>query len=194
MPEESMTSRQSWAIFCLSGYEVRDTDIAKSGASDIISKLKANDPHAIVLIEGCGGKKVNDKPKNVNDWQALYDKAHKAGHEAATNHKPVPMTVVERANPLDDSSQIVKQYEPISDGVCGFAWINIRPGTHSFCKWLKKNELASTDSYYGGLSVWVGDYNQSYEKKRAYAGAFSKIVNEHAPDSKLQAMPMSRMD
>lgn len=180
---DNMTNRQSWAIFTNYGYDVRDTDISFDEASNLISASKNQDQQAIAEnlqwlseIEGAVKKRESAKPKK--DWQAIYDLAHKAGHEAATGMVPEPMTVVERANPLDDNSEIVKQYEPIADGVCGFAWINVKPGNSSFANWLKKNDLARKDSYYGGVTIWVGDYNQSYEKKMAYAGAFAKVLKD----------------
>ena len=45
---------------------------------------------------------------------------------------------------------------------CGFAWVNVKPGTSKFAKWLKEKELASKDSFKGGVTIWVGDFNQSY--------------------------------
>lgn len=198
---KEMTSRQSWAIFCISGYDVRNTKIKSEDASKIIGNLKSDDPHknaeAIVSIEDCGGTKKKDASGSSNkdqDYRAIYEEACEAGHKAATNHKPTPMHVVQRANPLDDSSEIVHRYEPVSDGVCGFAWINLKPATHSFAKWLKKNDLGRKDSYYGGRTIWVFDYNQSMEKKSAYAQAFASVINKHFADNKFQAFPMSRMD
>jgi hypothetical protein len=121
--------------------------------------------------------------------QALYDKAHAAGHAAAEAHSPRPMVVVEHENPFDDNSPIKKIYEPILAGVCGFAWINIRPGNSSFASWCRKQGRGHK-SYYGGWDVWVSGYGQSYEKKLAYAKAFAKVLNEAG----IKAYPGGRLD
>lgn len=198
---EKLTPRQSWAIFTLAGYDVRESDLNKDEASDIISYFKGNDTdfdedELIKIIEEAGGvKKKDTKVKKTNMYRDLYDEAHAAATKKAEAHSPVPMTVVEHSNPLDDSSPIARVYEPVSDGVCGFAWVNIKPGNHPFCNWLKKNDLGRTDSYYGGVTVWVGDFNQSMEKKEVYAGEFARIINKAFDNVKnFNARAMSRMD
>ena len=57
-------------------------------------------------------------------------------------------------------------------------------------KFLKKNDYARPDSYYGGVSVWVGGYNQSMERKAAHASAMAKVF----ADAGINAYSMSRMD
>ena len=79
------------------------------------------------------------------EYAAIYDEAWKAGVAAATDTVPVPMQVVQRANPLDDKSPIVKAYEPVYDGVCGFAWVKVKPANSPFAKWLKANGKVSRD-------------------------------------------------
>jgi len=190
-----MTPRQSWAIFTMAGYDVRGAEIDKDEASEIIGLLKEGETEAAIdLLENTEGaiKKGDSKPQI--DWQEVYNKANDAGKKAAEECKPTPMVVQQRANPLDDNSEVVKEYGPYADGVCGFAWVNIRPGNHSFCNWLKKNDIASRDNYYKGVSMWVHDYDQSMEKKRAYGIAFSKVINDEIDDGKIEAMCMSRMD
>jgi hypothetical protein len=217
---EQMTSRQSFAIKCASNLDVRELEISYDEASNIIKTLNKDEEFYALQVEdllkrGAKGtpkpfkkyegkkskgtkatKKIQStlvKPKKKSKDQAhqeLYDRADKAGREAAEACTPVPMHVVERANPLDDSSPIVKQYAPVMSGVCGFAWVSIKPATSSFAKWLKKNELGRPDSYYGGLTVWVSNYGQSMEKKEAYAGAFAQVLR----DAGFKAYSMSRMD
>jgi hypothetical protein len=75
--------------------------------------------------------------------------------------------------------------------VCGFAWVNIKPGNSAFANWLKMKKIARRDEYYGGVTVWVSDYNQSMERKMAYAGAFARTL-EAAGLKRVYAM--SRMD
>lgn len=125
-----------------------------------------------------------------SESMALYAKADAAGRAAADACVPQPMYVVQRANPLDDNSPIVKAYAPVMSGVCGYAWINISPGNSTFARYLKEQGLGDRDNYYGGVSVRVYGYGQSYEKKAAYAGAFAKVLQEAG----IRAQSMSRLD
>jgi hypothetical protein len=125
-------------------------------------------------------------------FQTLYDKARSSGLFAGQEVKPRPMVVVEHANPLDDHSRVVNQWH-VPEGVCGFAWINLRPGNHPFCNWLKKQGLGRRDSYYGGVTVWVQDFDQSHTRKVSYAHAFAQVINE-AKLGSLTAHPGDRLD
>jgi hypothetical protein len=200
-----MTKRQSWAIYTIYGYDVRDSSLTYEEAYDLVGAAKVefegwDKDELIKIIDEAGGvKKREGKPK-VN-WESLFGHADQAGYEAANKHKPTPMTVVERANPLDDSSEIVKQYEPIADGVCGFASIVIRPGNHPFVNWIKKNDalvkkanLYGGKHYYGGYSLSVMGFNQSYEKKSEYARAFCDTVRNAVDDDKLELYVDKRLD
>lgn len=112
------------------------------------------------------------------DFAPLFAKAAAAGKAAADAAIPAPM--------------IVSGYEndPVMDGVCGFAWVNIKPGTSAFARYLKAQGLARTDSYYGGVSVWISYGGQSYTRKYAYASAFAAVLN----DAGIKAFAMSRLD
>lgn len=122
--------------------------------------------------------------------KALFARAHKAGLEAAKAVTPVPMHVVEREHPLDDSSRIIKRYAPVMSGVCGFAWIIIKPGNGSLARHLKKLGLARSSDYYGGVMVSISDHGQSYERKIAHAAAFADVLK----DAGIKAMSMGRLD
>jgi hypothetical protein len=91
------------------------------------------------------------------------------------------MVVQQRADVMDDTSPVVQQWV-VPDGVCGFAWVKVRPGNCSFALWLKKHKGGRTD-YYGGIVLWVSAYNQSMEKKLAYARAFAGVVKEAGVDA-----------
>jgi hypothetical protein len=203
MTTRDITKRQSWAIFSIYGYDVRESDLTFDEASELIGAAKDNfdgwnQEELVSIIEESGGKlkkKVDPKVNKSNMYRDLYDEADKAGREAVSNTTPTPMIVRQHSNPLDDSSEVVKEYGPILDGVCGFAWINIKPGNHPFCNWLKKEGLARKDSYYGGVTIWVHDFEQSLEKKQAYAQAFAKVINKAFDNiPKFNALAMSRMD
>jgi len=120
----------------------------------------------------------------------LFARAQEAGRIAAEAITPEPMYVVRRENPLDDTSPIVKRYPPVLDGVCGFAWVLIKPGNSSLARQLKALGLARTDSYYGGVSIWISGYGQSYERKLAHAAAAAKVFQEAG----VKAMSMGRLD
>ena len=125
-------------------------------------------------------------------WQELYDLADAAGHAAATRAKPTPMVVTQHENPMDESSPVENSWY-VSEGVCGFAWITLRPGTHSFVKWMSKEGL-SRSAYGGGHQIWVSGYNQSMDRKFAYASAFAAILTEAFAGTKVEVYAQSRMD
>ena len=117
------------------------------------------------------------------DYQELYDKAYSAGKTALTECVPTPMTVV------SEFGGEKKVYHE-AGGMCGFAWINVKPGTSPFSKWLKKTGKGSK-SYDGGLDIWVHDGGQSIEKKTKFAEAFAKVLRENGIE---RAYANSRLD
>ena len=117
------------------------------------------------------------KPKDIFESE-LFERAHQAGMVAGTGHTPEPMYLVERENPFDDNSPVIHAYEPVMDGVCGFAWVNVKPGTSRFARWIRNTNHGRSDDYYGGTTVWVRYFNQSYERKLAYAEAFAEVLKE----------------
>lgn len=120
--------------------------------------------------------------------ESLYTQAHDAGNNAVTQTTVTPMIVSQQANPLNDSSETIKQWV-VNDGVCGFASVIIKPATSKFAKFLVANQLARKH-YAGGVSMSIRDFNQSLTKKEAYAYAFSKVLN----DNGITAYVDSRMD
>jgi len=113
--------------------------------------------------------------------EALYSQADQAGKAAVESMQVRPMVV---------SDPDTNQRWYVEDGVCGFAWIKIRPAKGEFVKWLKQNKIGRTDSFEGGYMIWVHAYNQSMEKKHAYAKAFAKVLEQNG----LKAYAFSRMD
>lgn len=130
--------------------------------------------------------KINNKAKEAA-FQNLFTEAYIAGQEAGISLKPRPMSLVNtdiRGNPLPNS--------PVyhcNEGMCGFAWVVIRPATSSFARWLRKNNLART-GYTGGLHISISDHNQSIERKLAHARAMAKVFCNAGFD----AYPDSRLD
>lgn len=127
--------------------------------------------------------------KRDRDFQILFNNARIAGLEAGQKAGVIPMVVQEHANMADDNSPVVKQYF-VEGGVCGFAWINIRPGNCPFANWLKKNGHVRGKAYEGGVNIHVFDFGQSMQRKMAYASAFAKVLS----DAGIWAWAQDRID
>ncbi len=56
----------------------------------------------------------------------IYIQAHNAGNSAVQAATITPMVVTQKANPLNDSSDTVKQWY-VEDGICGFASVIVKP-------------------------------------------------------------------
>ena len=76
-----------------------------------------------------------------------------------------------------------------AQGVCGFAWV-VFAGNTSFGKYMLECGLASKRYGSPGLSMWISEYGQSYEKKRAYAQGYASVLQAHG----LKSHSGSRMD
>jgi len=109
------------------------------------------------------------------EFSRLTNEADKAGIKAGQDVVPTPM--------------LIKGYEPIADGVCGFAWVTVRPGNCSYAIWAKKN-CGFRKAYNGGVQLWISDFNQSMTRKEAYAQAFAKTLRAEG----IEAYAGSRMD
>ena len=110
----------------------------------------------------------------------------KAGHGCT----PTPMVVGQPTTPLGNDIDYEKDTYYVADGVCGFAWVNIKPARGKFVKFLKDNNIGRKDCYYGGYTVWVSEFGQSMHRKENYARAFTSVLRENG----LTAYNMSRMD
>ena len=134
----------------------------------------------------------------------IFDKALQAGNDALNACIPIPMVVQLHKNMAVDSSDVIQSYH-VPDGVCGFAWINIRlknTATRRFINALKKAGLATADInsrngepfkksfYHGGYMYWIHQGNQSMQKKEAFAHAFAGVLLNEG----IEAWTGSRMD
>ena len=120
--------------------------------------------------------------------QEIYQQAHEHGNLAVKMAFVTPMVVQQRENPLNDDSKVVREYF-INDGVCGFANVIVKPANSKFAKFLVANGLGRK-SFSGGVSMSIRDFNQSLQKKEAYAHAFSRVLNDYG----IKAYAESRMD
>lgn len=110
------------------------------------------------------------------EFAAIWNEAVEAGNAAGKAVNPEPMHIV--------------GYAPIADGVCGFGWVVVYPGNCSFALWAKKNHGADAE-YGGGMNVyWVHEFNQSYERKYAFAQAFAEVLRKHG----IKAAGRGRLD
>lgn len=127
--------------------------------------------------------------KRDAEFVALFDRAEAAGLAAGMARRPRAMVVQQRASVFDDASPVVQEWhEP--EGLCGFAWVSVRPGTSSFARFLTRTGRGRTDSYAGGVSIWIGAHGQSYERKEAHANAMAQVLR----DAGLRAYADSRLD
>ena len=97
-----------------------------------------------------------------------------AGFDAGQQATPETMIVTQHTNQLDDTSPVAQQWI-VPEGPCGFAWVNVSPGNSSFARWLVKNGHAHK-AHRGGVDIWIGAHGQSYERKRAHAGAMADEI------------------
>ena len=134
------------------------------------------------------GEKAEERKAQQDCFRILYEEAHSAGMSAGGSHVPQPMVVEQHENPIDDNSPVEKRWY-VPEGLCGFAWINVRPGTCAFARWAVREKLARK-AYGGGIEFWVSEFNQSVEKKEKYARAFAEVLRKHG----VTAYPGSRLD
>lgn len=120
-----------------------------------------------------------ERRARASTFSNIIAEAQRLGHEAGLAAAPNPMTVTDG----------VQEWH-VPDGVCGFAWVIIRPGNSAFANFLKKQKIAQPDSYYGGVNIWISDHGQSLERKTAHARAMAAFLTEKG----FRATAMSRID
>lgn len=119
------------------------------------------------------------KPKEAA-FLKLYDEANASGYAAAQAVTPEVMRVVNT-----QTGQVWVENE----GMCGFAWVTVRPGNSPFANWLKKQKLGRT-AYGGGVCIWISAHGQSVDRKTAHARAMSRVLEAAG----IQATSGSRLD
>ena len=132
------------------------------------------------------------KTMTATEMERIVREAEEAGEAAMEATRPTPMIVGTPQDLLDANSPIdyTQKTYYVPQGMCGFAWVNVRPGTSRFAKYLKSQGLGRTDSYYGGVTVWVRAGGQSFELKEAYARAYAGVLQAHG----IKATSHSRLD
>ena len=97
---------------------------------------------------------------------ALHKIAHEAGMEAGLRIQPKAMVV-----------SGMGQEWIVPEGPCGFAWI-IVSGNTKLARDLTKEGIGSK-GYPSGVHIRVHAFNQSWERKVAYAKAYAQVLNEN---------------
>jgi len=116
------------------------------------------------------------KTSPVSDFAKLWANAEKAGREAAANVMVKDYLIqsvdILTGTPVNGSPQYVM------NGVCGFAWLIIKPANSRFAKWLLASGFGRKSSYEGGVRVSISDfrYGQCMERKQAHAGAMCQTL------------------
>lgn len=126
-------------------------------------------------------------------FDELWKRAKLAGLYAGEQAKPNPMVVGQAKDLTSDEIDPTKPVYYESEGMCGFAWVNVRPGTSRFARWLKAKDYARRDTYYGGVTIWISEHGQSVARKEAHARAMAETLGELADDG-IMVLAMSRLD
>lgn len=126
-----------------------------------------------------------------------YEKVHRqaveAADRAAQTANPERFYVVQRTNPLDDTSPIKRQYTNGGLGfeAEGFGWV-VLPGNTGFGRWLVRTGKGT--KHYGG-GVGPRARVRGYERATTWASTYAAVVNESGilPDGK-RAYGQGRLD
>jgi len=135
-------------------------------------------------------KKSQDRKQRYANFDRVWNKACRLAREESDKCVPTPMTVVENQDPLDDNSPLKKAWF-VRSGVCGYAWLVVRPGNSSFAKWMRKNK-DSRQAYHGGEHWSCPLRIQSMEIQIAYIHEFVRVLESELKDIKVYSM--NRMD
>ena len=120
--------------------------------------------------------------KNDEDWQALYDAANRAGQVAAQNVVPVPI-VVGDIEPLGGLLSSPQEYDVISEGLCGGAFVCLDAG-QPFASWLYARKIGMKSK--NMIEVYAQSEGQSVGRAEAYAKAFAAVLRLHGISSSVR--------
>lgn len=132
---------------------------------------------------------VAEKKKALtkNQCHNIYVEAYEAGLKAG-NEVGVPKFIVGDAIGLSNEIDYSKPTF-VLNGLCGFAWVNIKPARGAFVNYLKSRNVGSK-GYYGGYEIWVSEFGQSVDRKQAFATAFAEVLRKYG----IEAYGASRLD
>lgn len=109
----------------------------------------------------------------------IYKDAHAAGCKAWEECTPNGVTFGQ-AKGLTGNEIVPGTESYCSEGLCGFAWIIVKPARGPFIKYCKENNIGSKHCYPGWYIPARGPWDsQSVERKEAYATAFAGVLREN---------------
>lgn len=120
---------------------------------------------------------VKDKIREAKAQRLIIEQdlieAIAQGCAAGLGDNPDPMVVVDSAT---------GQRWDVSEGACGFAWVNVPLNTALGKAILRNYEgarggiFAAHKAYGGGVDLWVSGFGQSLSRKEAAAGAVARYL------------------
>jgi hypothetical protein len=113
---------------------------------------------------------VNER-EGAERWRQIYEIAHARARKAAEEWTPTPMWV---------SGYV----EPIADGACGSAWVNLPDGRSKFSRWLKNNKLCA--DFTRGCVIFGKTTSQSLEREQKYCEAFAQVLRLNGIECKVK--------
>jgi hypothetical protein len=148
------------------------------------------------MAKCCLGKaEIKKAPQSVSftasQARKIFEEARVAGRAAGVAATPKSMVVGTPTTLLGDDIDSTKPTYYVPDGVCGFAWVVIRPGNSSLARHAVKLAIGGSGGRGGGgVSIWVRDHDQSLERKNRHARAYAEVLGAYG----VTAYAESRMD
>lgn len=65
------------------------------------------------------------------------------------------------------------------EGLCGFAWVTIRPARGEFVKYLKSRGIGHKNYTGSGWTINTTTHDQSFERNEAWANSFCATLEEY---------------
>jgi hypothetical protein len=123
------------------------------------------------------------------DNAEIFAIAWQAARKAAAEAVPSPIVVGTPTTPLGNDIDLNEEVWFVSDGVCGFGWVNIKPARGAFVTYVKKRNLGYSNSYEGGYDINMGSItnSQSLARNEAAALAFAAVLNAAGIKSRAQS-------
>jgi hypothetical protein len=130
------------------------------------------------------GKKARAKavPMGKRECKALFAKADAAGQAAIAACRPTPMIVGDAKGLFSNEIDYSRPTYYVEDGVCGLAWVEIRPSRGGIATWMKENGYGRYDDYRRCHYMSARENSQSMQKKEAYCHAFAAVMREAGID------------
>lgn len=133
---------------------------------------------------------------DIETFELICEKANAAGIAAVEKLEVIPMIVGQETSLFSNVIDRTKPTYYVADGVCGFAWVNVYPANKGNTRAGKEERkiLESArfrkNDYEKSYQLWISAYNQSMQKKEAYARAYAEVLRANG----IKAYSGSRMD